>query len=345
MSALRLWTRRNGGALAAAVLFAALYAVYMHLHPNGFAANVTLTNANQAFALVLVSMAQAVAILTGGLDLSVGAVMVMATCLASVVVDGSPLAVAGGVLLCLAAGVAAGCLNGALIVYGRLQPLIVTIATSALFLGIAMFLRPAPGGSVDETLSDALTSGLGDAWPAAADWPVLGAVPVSALLLVAVLGLVWLPFRSSTLGRGVYAVGSSENAAYLSGVPVHASKIAAYALAGFLAAGSGLFISFLTGSGDAKAAQAGLYTLNSIAAVVIGGNPLTGGLGGLVGPVIGACVLRTISSMMRVTNTILWVFPADPLVQPLFEGLVLLAAVTIGAARVLRARNRLDLYR
>ena len=337
MISLRIWTRRNSGAMVAAVLFVVLYAIYVHLHPNGFASNVTLTNANQAFALALVSMAQAVAILTGGLDLSVGAVMVMSTCLASVVVDGSPAQVGGGVLLCLLAGVVAGSFNGVVIVYGRLQPLIVTIASSALFLGIAMFLRPRPGGAVDEALSDLITSDLGTA--------VIGSIPMSFVLLVAILLLVWLPFRKSTLGRGVYAVGSSESSAFLSGVPVRASKIAAYALAGLLAATSGLFVSFLTGSGDAKAAQAGLYTLNSIAAVVIGGTSLTGGVGGLVGPMIGACVLRTISSMMRVTNTILWVIPADPLVQPLFEGLVLLAAVTFGASRILRARNRLELFR
>ena len=345
MKTMRFWAGRNGGALVATVLFAVLYGIYMHLHPNGFASNVTLTNANQAYALILVSMAQAIAILTGGLDLSVGAVMVMSTCLASVVVHGSPAEVAGGLVLCLLAGLAGGCFNGIVIVFGRLQPLIVTIASSALFLGIAMFLRPSPGGAVDEDLSDLLTSDLGTALPAVEGVPWLGSLPMSIVLLVAILLLVWLPFRKSTLGRGVYAVGSSESAAFLSGVPVRAAKIAAYGLAGLLSAASGLFVSFLTGSGDAKAAQAGLYTLNSIAAVVIGGNALTGGIGGLVGPMIGACVLRTISSMMRVTNTILWVIPADPLIQPLFEGLVLLAAVTFGASRILRARNWLDLFR
>lgn len=344
MSTSRLWARRNSGALIAAVLFVALYGIYMHLHPNGFSAGVTLTNSNQVFALALVSMAQAVTILTAGIDLSVGSVMVMSTCLASVVVNGSPLQMAGGIVLCLLAGAAAGCFNGLVIVYGRLQPLIVTIASSALFLGIAMFLRPSPGGEVDLDLSDIMTSGLGSAWPAA-DIPWIGAIPVSLLLLLFIVGAIWMPFRKSILGRGVYAVGSSENSAYLSGIPVRASKIAAYTFAGLLAAISGLFIGFLTGSGDAKAAQAGIYTLNSIAAVVIGGTALTGGIGGLVGPLIGACILRTISSMMRVTDTILWVIPADPLVQPLFEGLVLLAAVTLGAVHILRARNRLDLFR
>ena len=206
-----------------------------------------------------------------------------------------------------------------------------------------MFLRPAPGGEVDLDASDMFTSDLGFLVPRG--WrgiPYLGAIPISLILLAAVLLLVWLPFRRSILGRGVYAVGSSEGSAYLSGVPVRASKIAAYTLAGLLAAISGLFVAFLTGSGDAKAAQAGIYTLNSIAAVVIGGNPLTGGIGGLVGPMLGAMVLRTISDDAGDHHLR---HAGRPLVQPLFEGLVLLAAVTFGAARVLRARNRLDLFR
>jgi ribose transport system permease protein len=344
MTGLTRWARRHAALALPIGLFVVLYGVYVDLHPNGFGANVTLTNANQAFALALVAMAQALPILSGGLDLSVGAVMVMSTCLASVVVNGSPVEVAFGLLLCLLAGLAAGLLNGVLVVYGRIQPIIVTLASSALFLGIAMFLRPTPGGEVDLDLSDAMTYGLAKLWPAL-DWPVIGRIPVSLTLLLLIVLLVWLPFRSSKLGRGVYAVGSAENAAYLSGVPVAASRLAAYALAGVFAAMAGLFIGFLTGSGDAKAAQAGLYTLNSIAAVVIGGNSLAGGTGGLIGPIFGALVLRTIASLMRVTDTILWVIKADPLIQPLFEGLVLLIAVTLGASRALRVKNRLDWFR
>lgn len=345
MTGLAIFMRRNSGAILAGVLLVVLYGVYTHLHPRGFAANVTLTNANQAFALALVAAGQALTILSGGIDLSLGAIMVLSTCLASIVVNGTPLEVAGGVVICLGAGLAAGLLNGLVIVYGRLQPLIVTIATGALFMGIAMVLRPTPGGTVDLDLADAATGDLAMLVPLLDGVPVVGAIPVSLLLLALVVAVVWVPFRRSVLGRGVYAVGSSEQAAYLSGVPVRAAKVSAYALAGLLAAGAGLFIAFLTGSGDAKAAQAGVYTLNSIAAVVIGGNALAGGIGGIIGPLIGAFILRTISSMMRVTDTILWVIPADPLVQPLFEGLVLLAAVTFGASQALRARNRLALFR
>src|SRR3546814_913316 len=179
-------------------------------------------------------MAQTVPGLTGGPDLSVGAMMTMVNCLASVVVNGSPLAIAGGVLLCLAAGLLGGFVNGCLVVYGRLQPIIATLATGAVFIGIALFLRPTPGGDVDADLSFALTFdlvefaatyGLFDDGEAAWFAPI-GWIPVPAILLTAVVAAIWVPFRNSVVGRGCSAVGSAEGAAYMSGLQVGRSKIA-----------------------------------------------------------------------------------------------------------------------
>jgi ribose transport system permease protein len=146
--------------------------------------------------------------------------------------------------------------------------------------------------------------------------------------------LVWLPFKHSMLGRGCYAVGSSTSAAYMSGVNVNRVKLAAFTLGGVLASMGGLFLSMQTLSGDAQLGAD--YTLKSIAAVVIGGTSLLGGSGGLVGSIFGAYILRTINSVLLFAG-------ASPLAQPLFEGLVLLAAISIGAIHVLRVKNRLDL--
>jgi ribose transport system permease protein len=165
------------------------------------------------------------------------------------------------------------------------------------------------------------------------------------LLLLGVIFLVWVPFRKSVLGRGCYAVGSNEQAAYMSGVRIDRSKLAAYTLGGFFAGCAGLYLSFQTASGSADAAQAGGYTLNSIAAVVIGGTSLFGGSGGVIGSIFGAGVLRSISFFFRVIDEDSWIgFLYDPLLQPLFEGVVLLLAVGLGAARVFRVRNRLSLF-
>ncbi len=123
----------------------------------------------------------------------------------------------------------------------------------------------------------------------------------------------------------------------MSGVPVAQAKFLAYVLAALLASIGGLFLTFVTYSGEASAATAGSYTLYSIAAVVLGGVSLYGGSGSAIGAIFGALMFRTIGDL-------LFVFNLDPLWQPLFQGVVLLAAVSLGAARLFRVRNRLELF-
>jgi ribose transport system permease protein len=157
------------------------------------------------------------------------------------------------------------------------------------------------------------------------------------VLLLALVLLVWMPLRRSVLGRALYAVGSSEVAAYMSGVPIQRAKLLAYTLSGLLAAVAGLFVTFITYSGEASAANGSTYTLFSIAAVVLGGVSLFGGSGSAVGAIFGALMFRTIGDL-------LFVFNLEPLWQPLFQGVVLAIAVCLGSARLLRVKNRLDLY-
>ena len=164
------------------------------------------------------------------------------------------------------------------------------------------------------------------------------AVPSSLILIDAVVIFVWLPYRRSVLGRAAYAIGSSEQAAYMSGVPIMRAKVLAYALAGFLAAIAGLLLTAITYSGEARAALSGDYTLNSIAAVVIGGTSLFGGSGSAIGSIFGAFILRTVGDL-------LFVLDMNPVLQPLFVGIVLLFAVSLGSVRLLRIKNKLDLYR
>jgi ribose transport system permease protein len=146
-------------------------------------------------------------------------------------------------------------------------------------------------------------------------------------------------------GRGCYAIGSAEGAAYMSGLNVARSKLAAYTMGGLFAGFGGLYLAIQTGSGNADIPQAGGYTLQSIAAVVIGGTSLFGGVGGAFGSLVGALVLRSISFCFRVFDADGPVgFLANPLLQPIFEGVILLLAVSIGAARVFRVKNRLSLF-
>ena len=322
------WRFRFAGqraTLSALAVFIVIFALYGFNHESGFSANVLQTAANKGVLLALVAVAQTFVVLTGGIDLSVGTIFILADCLASTIVLGSPLMTALGIAGVLAAGLACGLLNGLLVVYGRLQPIVATIATGAIYFGLALVLRPNPGGDVNADLADAVTGQL------------QGGVPTSAVVLAAVMILLWVPFRRSVWGRAVYAVGSSEASAYMSGVPIERAKLLAYSLAGLFAALGGLMLAFITYSGEASSSNAATYTLNSIAAVVIGGVSLFGGAGSAVGAIFGAFIFRTI-------NDLLFVFNLDPLWQPLFLGIVLLVAVSLGSVRLLRLRNRLDLF-
>jgi ribose transport system permease protein len=317
--------REQRGTLLAMVLFVVMFAIYVSNHPAGFTLNVVTTASNKGVLLAFVAMAQALVVITAGIDLSLGMIFLLTNCLASWLVTGSPLETAFGVVAVLAAGLACGMINGLIVIYGRLQPIVTTIATGAIYFGLALLLRPVPGGEVNQDLADALTGKLFDR------------VPASLVVLVAVGLVVWMPFRRSLTGRAAYATGSSEAAAYMSGVPIRKARFVAYSLAGMLAGIGGLFLTFFTYSGEASAANGNTYTLYSIAAVVLGGVSLFGGVGSAIGAIFGAFAFRTIGDL-------LFVFDLEPLWQPLFQGVVLLLAVSLGAFRLLQIRNRLDYF-
>jgi ribose transport system ATP-binding protein len=319
----RFW-RWNVGPSTAFLVFAMMFLLFSVKQQNGLSVNVLTSLSNKGVVLALVAMAQTLVVLTGGFDLSAGMILTMASCLASVVVNGSPAQIVLGTMEVLLSGLAAGAINATIVVLGRIQPIIATLATGAIFFGIALLLRPSPGGEVSEDMSNALTYDL-------------GGVPTTFLLLVGILAFVWWPFRNSVVGRNCYAVGSAEGAAYMSGLAIGRSRFAAYSLGGLLAAAGGLALSLISLSGEASASQGGFYTLNSIAAVAIGGTSLFGGSGGMIGSILGAFILRTISDL-------LFVFNAPALWQPLFQGFILLGAVCLGGLRVLRRKNQMDVF-
>jgi ribose transport system permease protein len=154
------WSHRlaaQRGVMIAIAIFAAMFAVYGWQQEVGLTASIINTAANKGALLALVAMAQTIPVLTGGLDLSVGMVFMLTNCLAATIVVGDPLMTALGILGVLATGMACGALNGLIVVYGRLQPIIVTLATGAIYFGVALALRPEPGGSVNFELADLMT--------------------------------------------------------------------------------------------------------------------------------------------------------------------------------------------
>ncbi|MEM9318267.1 MAG: ABC transporter permease [Pseudomonadota bacterium] len=319
---MRDYLRSNQREVLAGLVLIVLLAYYLATHPSGPSTYVMTIWANQCLILALAAAAQFFAVVVRGIDLSVGAIMALTNTAASHLLDGSAGQITFGLVAVLALGVLCGVINGLLVVYGRLQPIVVTLATASVFVGLALLLRPTPGGRVNYDLADAMTL------------DVLG-VP-TALIIIAVLILcVWLPLRRTGLGVGLYAVGSSEQAAFQSGINVRLIKVAAFGLAGLFAGMAGLYYGFVTTTGDAGIGPS--FTLNSIAAAVLGGVLLRGGVGSLIGAMIGAFILKTIASLMFFSGI-------PSLAQPLFEGMILALAIAIGGAEVLRLRNKLEVF-
>ena len=325
MSDWRYRLAEHRGTLLAFGIFFVMFTIYVSNHPAGLTANVVQTAANKGVLLAFVAMAQTLVVITAGIDLSVGMIFILTNCLASWLVVGTAGETALGVVAVLVTGLICGAINGAIVIYGRLQSIVATIATGAIYFGLALLLRPFPGGAVNKDLAKAMTMKL------------FGVVPASLVILAVVVLLIWVPFSRCLAGRAAYASGSLEVAAYMSGLPIRRGKFLAYSLAGLLAAIGGLFLTFFTYTGEAALASGNAYTLFSIAAVVLGGVSLFGGRGSAVGAIFGALAFRTIGDL-------LFVFDFDPLWQPLFQGVVLFIAVSLGAFTLFRVRNRLEWF-
>ena len=317
------YAKSNRREVIAAAVLIVLLTIYLGTHPRGASTYVMTIWANQCLILGLAACAQFFVVVVRGIDLSVGAVMALTNTIASYLLDGSPAGIAIGMIAVVGAGALCGLLNGVIVVFGRIQPIVVTLATASVFVGLALLLRPTPGGAVNYDLADAMTL------------DVLG-MPTALVITAVVVFAFWLPFRRTGLGLGLYALGSSEQAAFQSGIDTRIVRLAAFTLAGVFAGLAGLFYSFVTTTGDAGIGPG--FTLNSIAAVVLGGVLLRGGVGSLVGALAGAFILKTIASLMFFSGI-------PSLAQPLFEGLILAGAIAIGSADVLRARNKLEVFK
>jgi rhamnose transport system permease protein len=219
----------------------------------------------------LLSLGMAVVVISGGIDLSVGSMMALSAIgFGLLIYAGAPLVFAAA--LTLALGAVAGGINGLVITTVGLPPIIVTLATLAVYRGIAMGVSGAK------------------AFPISPDFAFLGqgalyGAPVQALLLAVVALVLAVTLRRSTFGRAIYAIGANEIAARFSGIDVKRVKLAAYALSGLLSAAAGLV--FVSRVSSAKANVGTGYELDAITIVVLSGIPISGGRGSILGVVLG----------------------------------------------------------
>ena len=272
---------------------------------------------NQGATLAVAALAQLVVVVAGGVDLSVGAIVALSNCVAATYMGTQPIGVAGAMVLALAVGTLAGFLNGLVVAFGRVQSVIVTLATLFIYTGVALFIRPQPGGQVQEFFAQGLTG----------SW---GYLPYAFVFVMAVIGLVWMPLMGSRTGRALYAVGDNRQAASESGINVRRTELLAYTMAGLLAACAGIFLTAYTTSGDANTGTT--YTLNSLAAVVLGGAVLGGGRGMALGAIFGAFFLSLLISVLFAAGI-------SPYYQNLLQGSILVVVLAVANLWRLRSRN------
>jgi ribose transport system permease protein len=320
------FVRRNGWVIGLFVIFALLLVLTRVIQPNyGPAGIASLVSAALPFAFAVA--AQTVVVIAGGIDLSIASMMALTSVTAAVLMDGaSPEFAIVAVVLTLLLGLGLGAINGALIVITRVPDIVVTLAMLFVWQGAALLVLEAPGGAAADWLKSLIVGAVSiPGVPAEiTQW-----VPRSLILLFVCLAAVFVPLYRSKLGLSIYAIGSNNLAAFRSGVSVGRTRIAAYAIAGLFAAMGGLVLTMSTGIG---APIPGPYLLASVAAVVLGGVALTGGVGGIVGPIVAVFILR----LVRTDLTFLAV---DPNVTTIIEGTIMVIVVMLGALVALRRRS------
>ncbi len=244
--------------------------------------------------LLVVAIGMTFVILTGGIDLSVGAVVALSTMLAATLVEDRGWPPLLAIALVLLTGSTLGFVMGSVIHHFEIQPFIVTLAGMFLARGLSYTISTDSIPITDGFYADMATTAI----PLGPELSVSTSV-VIALLAVLVAGYV---LQYTRLGRNVYAIGGSQSSAVLMGLPVARTKVLVYTISGFCSALGGVLYSFYTLSGYAVSAVG--LELDAIAAVVIGGTLLTGGSGYLLGTVLGVLVLGLTQTIITFQGTL-----------------------------------------
>jgi ribose transport system permease protein len=312
------WARKNAWTLGLLGFLVLLLAFTRLIQPRYGVAGVQGL-ATSVLPLALAAVAQAVVVISGGIDLSVGSMMALTSVVSASLMDGQSDEFAVLVVLgVLVLGAVLGAINGSLVVLTRVPDIVVTLAMAFVWAGCALLVLPTPGGGSVKWLRDLVIGPLGNEW-----------IPKALIALVLIVVLIWIPVRRSRLGLSIYAIGSNQLAAFRSGVPVGRTKIAAYTLTGLFSAVAGLSLTASTGIGTPVP---GPYTLMSVAAVVLGGVSLAGGRGGVFGPIVAVVLIQLMRTDMTFLNL-------NTNLATVAQGIILIGVVMIGTLiQIRRAR-------
>jgi ribose transport system permease protein len=299
------------------IVFIVVVAINAYLQPGFFSYDVYKSNLASFTPLILASMAQAIVILVGGIDLSIGTAITLSTVVMAATMTDSLASVLTGIILAILATILIALLNGITVGYLKLPAIISTFATSAICFGIALLLMPQPGGYIPPVFYQTYLA------------TIAYILPVS--LLVILIGLIiWSYLKKRKIYRYIYAVGGDEQAAYANGINTSKVKLIAFLISGFFIFLTSLVVVAQTSTGDANIGNG--YTLNTIASVVIGGISLRGGKGYLLGAVLGALILGFISNIIFFANI-------PSFYQDLIKGLIIIIALTLSILPTLRKKE------
>ncbi len=302
------------------LLLAACMAATIAVHPD-FGAFEIQSLALGALPLALAAAAQAIVVISGGIDLSIGSMIAVSNVLSASWMQHATfkqsLALSLAVLIC---GALQGLANGVVVAVSRIPDVVATLTAGFIWGGIALLILERPGGGAPAAYLN-IAAGA-DFWP----W-----LPNALVVMAVAIAAIWLPVRHSRIGLLLYAAGSDPVAAFRSGVDVRRARTIAYVLSGVACAVGGMGLTMTTGIGAPLAGS--YYTLSSVAAVVIGGVSLNGGRGGMTGPVIAALLL-TLAPMDLVFLGI------DPNFGQVIQGTLIVLVVMLGGLYTsLRARK------
>ncbi len=306
---------------AGLVIFVALYAAIAFLQPNYLEPGLFMNFLRRAAPLVILACGQLYVILTGGFDLSMGAVATFVVLAASILVNGDPDVTWAVIGALYAMGIAVGLVNGLVVAFLKVPSIIGTLGTMLLVNGLALAWS---GGAARGDLPDNFRNLGRLVWR---DVPVIGTLPLAALVLAGVVALAWFGLNGTVYGKRALAVGDNPRAAELAGTPVAATRILAFIVSAICAVTAGIVLGGF--SGVSVNAGEGLE-LQAIAACVIGGAQLLGGRGSIWSAVFGALSLFALFTLLNLLGL-------PQALRDSIQGLILIAAV---GASMWRTRRR-----
>jgi ribose transport system permease protein len=300
---------RHRGVVVAIAVFLVAFVLTGLISEGGFSYFAISSLASGGATLALAAMGQTVIILTGGFDLSAGAVISLVNVVLASGMQATPTSEVAFFVVAMAIGGVVGALNGFFVAFMRVQSIVVTLAMMFIVQGVTLLVMNTPGGTIPPGFVNFFT---GNAIP--------NLLPAPVVVLLAAL-LLWRLVKNSRFGVGLYAVGSDEEAARASGLATRWAKFGAYTFGGIFYGAAGVFISAQTASADPLVGQPLL--LQIFAAVVIGGTVFGGGRGGCLGSVFGAYTLMIVVNILLVLNV-------SAYYSSVVEGVILIFAVLAG---------------